>query len=541
MRTCYGRGAPLRWAVYLCCLSAFLFFGYVPARDQGYSMLSSTPSYDQGVLGGILENPDFRHQFGELNDTITGITVTSYCLGALFGCVINFSIGDILGRRKMIWLAMAFIIVGAVLQTSAYTLTHLIIGRIITGLGTGIDSSTVPMYQSELSRPEWRGRQVSWEVLFVGVGIVLAYWIDYGFSYIDGPVSWRTPIAIQLVFAIIITVLVWGLPESPRWLAKAGRMDEALEVICAVYDLSPEDEYVRLEMESMRQTIILEAQEGTQKWTSVFQNDALKTRRRVLLAFFGLFFNQMSGINLVVYYLPTVMTENVGLSRNTALLVAGFVQLMFPIGSLLPAFALDRIGRRWTMIIGCGGLCVCMAMISALLSQGKGATSSAAIAFFFLYMLIFGGTLNVVPWVYVSLCLTDKRDQSHEKIQGPEILPLEASTRGTAISVSAHWIFNFLIVMISPVMINRIGWHTYLVFTCLLFVFCPIIYWNYPETSGLGLEEIDLIFLPEDMGGLDGNARIRLTPQQAAAHHIVHMEGEKDTVTHCDTVNRHIV
>lgn len=127
-------------------------------------------------------------------------------------------------------------------------------------------------------------------------------------------------------------------------------------------------------------------------------------------------------INLVVYYLPTALTDSVGLEPSIALLIAGFIQLMFPIGNLLPALALDRIGRRWTMIWGCAGLSICMMMIAVLLSIETPATSSASITFFFLYMLIFGGTINVVPWVY-----------------GPEILPLEARTRGVAISVSSHW------------------------------------------------------------------------------------------------------
>lgn len=130
-------------------------------------------SYDQGVLSGLLENPHFREQFGDPSDVITGVIVSSYCLGALIGCVINFAVGDLLGRRYMIWIAMGLIVVGASLQTSAYSVAHLIVGRIITGFGTGIDSSTVPMYQSELSKREWRGRLVSWEILFIGIGIVL--------------------------------------------------------------------------------------------------------------------------------------------------------------------------------------------------------------------------------------------------------------------------------------------------------------------------------------------------------------------------------
>lgn len=140
MRSIFGRGASLRAAIYVACLSAFLFFGY-----------------DQGVFGGLLENPEFKARFIR-RDVITGITVASYCLGALFGCVINFAVGDFFGRRRMIWMAMGLIIIGATLQTSAFHLGHLIVGRVITGLGTGIDSSTVPMYQSELSKKGNRGQ-----------------------------------------------------------------------------------------------------------------------------------------------------------------------------------------------------------------------------------------------------------------------------------------------------------------------------------------------------------------------------------------------
>lgn len=128
-----------------------------------------------------------------------------------------------------------------------------------------------------------------------------AYWIDFGFSFIEGPASWRTPIAIQLIFAIAVIFIVWGLPESPRWLAKRGRMDEALEVICAVNNLPEDDPYVISEMESIRQVLALEQNEKAQNWTSVFKKDILQTRKRVGLAWFGLFMNQLSGINLGTY------------------------------------------------------------------------------------------------------------------------------------------------------------------------------------------------------------------------------------------------
>jgi MFS family permease len=210
-------GRPLRRGIATVCLAAFLFFGY-----------------DQGVFGGILQMEDWLNQFNSPNDTNTGAIVSSYCLGALGGCILNFFTGDRLGRRKSMWLAMGFVLVGATLQASSYTVAHLVVGRVITGFGeimryvpprstqlmactgTGIDSSTVPTYQSELCRAEKRGRLVSWEVMFIGIGISFSYWLDFGMSYVKGPVSWRFPIAFQMVFAFVVIALIFGLPESPR-------------------------------------------------------------------------------------------------------------------------------------------------------------------------------------------------------------------------------------------------------------------------------------------------------------------------------------
>jgi MFS family permease len=154
---------------------------------------------------------------------------------------------------------------------------------------------------------------------------------------------------------------------------------------------------------------------------------------------------------------------------------------MFMLGSLLPAFMLDRMGRRRTMMIGSFGLGICMLMVAALLSQVDKPNgenyASASVSFFFLYMLIHGMSINSVPWVYV-----------------PEILPLDARSKGTAIGVSSNWLWNFTVVMITPVIINRIQWKAYLIFMITNFIFIPVVYIFYPETSNLRLEDIDLIF-----------------------------------------------
>lgn len=180
---------------------------------------------------------------------------------------------------------------------------------------------------------------------------------------------------------------------------------------------------------------------------------------------------------------------------------------MFPIGSLWPTFLLDKYGRRKPMMWGSFALGICMMMISILLSfQDRGgqlakSTSSASVAFFFLYMvslcpwikqvvhkrlliprqLVFGATANCIPWVYV-----------------PEILPLHVRAKGTAVGISSNWLWNFFVVMITPTLLTNLAWKGYLIFMCLNFAFVPLVYFCYPETTNLTLEEIDWLFLEKD-------------------------------------------
>ncbi|KAL2843436.1 general substrate transporter [Aspergillus pseudodeflectus] len=466
MRTWFGRGKKLQLAVTSCCLCAFVLYGY-----------------DQGVFGGILENSDWLTQFNHPGDTLTGFITSSYNLGCLAGCFGNFIIGDRLGRRRTIWLAMAWVIVGAALQASAFSRGHLIAGRIVTGVGTGLKTSTVPMYQSEICEGTKRGRLVSAEVMFVGIGIAFAYWWDFAFSFVGGSFAWRWPLAFQIVFALWVILVVFGVPESPRWLLKNGQKEEAIEVLSAIYDKPVDHPDILGEAESIESALSVAAEaEGSTSWVSTFRKDKLSTRYRIFLAWFVQFMNQAGGINLVVYYILTVLQTNVGLEHRLAQIIAGCIQLMFPLGSLIPSLTLDKMGRRSTMLWGSAGLSISMMLVSALLSQsddtsrGK-AFASGSVAFFFTYMFIFGASMNCVPWVYV-----------------PEILPLHARTRGTAIGVSSNWLWNFAVVMITPIIIERLKWKAYLIFMATNLAFVPVIYFLYPETSNLSLEEVDNIF-----------------------------------------------
>jgi MFS family permease len=319
--------------------------------------------------------------------------------------------------------------------------------------------------------------------MFVGIGISFAYWFDFGMSYVGGSIAWRLPIAFQMLFAVVVIVLVFALPESPRWLFRHGREQEAIDILCALYDKDESDDYIVQERNAIVKAIEFEQEsESSSSFLQLFKKDRIRTGYRVFLAWAVQFMNQAGGINLVVYYITSVLVQNVGMEARLAQVIGGCINMMFMIGGILPSLCLDRMGRRKTMIWGCSGLSISMLLVSALLSQADDpnrghAYASGAVAFFFTYMLIFGMTMNCVPWVYV-----------------PEILPLQARTRGTAIGVSSNWLWNFTIVMITPIIINRLKWKAYMIFMATNLIFVPAIYFYYPETSNLRLEDIDDIF-----------------------------------------------
>ncbi|KAH1359191.1 hypothetical protein KXV50_003678 [Aspergillus fumigatus] len=474
----FGTGFTLQAAIWAACGMAFILFGY-----------------DQGVFSGIVENEDFLYTMHHPGDSLMGIIVSIYNLGCFTGCIFNFVVAEWLGRRRAMWVAMTWIIIGASLQTSAFSVAHLMVGRFVTG----IETSTVPMYQAELCEASKRGKLVCSEPLLVGVGIVISYFFDYGMSFVGGQIAWRLPIACQLIFAFVVIILVFGLPESPRYCYKEQRNDEALQILSDVNGLPKDDPKIVAEQKEILEALELETKHGGYKWRNIFKRDEVSTGHRVLLAYGMQFMNQVGGINLVVYgvlakllsrpvtdkdrsyFIPTVLNSNVGLSKNLSLIIGGCVQIMFVIGSFFPTFFVDRVGRRVPMMWGSFGLGLCMMMVSILLSfKGKAnehATSSASVAFFFLYMLIFGASVNCIPWVYV-----------------PEILPLHARAKGTAVGISSNWIWNFFVVMITPIIINRLQWKAYLIFMCTNFAFVPLVYFCYPETANLTLEEIDYLF-----------------------------------------------
>ncbi|CAG8973667.1 hypothetical protein HYALB_00002233, partial [Hymenoscyphus albidus] len=449
--------------------------------------------YDQGVMGGLLTLGSWVKQFPEIDSinnqdspnynhisTIQGITVASYNIGCFLGAILTIFIGDILGRRKMIFLGSAIMVVGAALQTSAYSLPHLIIGRIVTGFGNGMNTSTVPTWASETSKSHKRGKMVMIEGAMITGGIATSYWIDFAFSFLEpNPVAWRFPIAFQIFFALILLVFIMELPESPRWLILKGNEHEALSVIAALEDLPSDDHIVQTEFAEIKDTVIEMKAYG---WRDLFSMGPEKNFHRVVLGYVNQVFQQASGINLITYYAPTIYKQYIGLEGITPSILAAANGTEYFIASWFAVYTIEKFGRRQLMLFGAAGQAGSMALLAAMtylsgVGIGGSVPGILSALLLFVFNTFFAIGWLAIPWLYPA-----------------EIVPLKIRAPANGLSTSANWAFNFMVVMITPVCFSSIGYQTYIIFAVINAFIFPVIYFIYPETALRSLEEIDNIF-----------------------------------------------
>lgn len=376
-------------------------------------------------------------------------------------------------------------ILGVIIQVTAIkghrATAQFIIGRTITGVGNGINTSTIPTYQAECSRTANRGLLICIEGGIIAFGTVIAYWIDYGASYGPDNLTWRFPIAFQTVFGLILVIGTLYLPESPRWLLSKERYEDGVDVIAALYGLEKtSDEVIIQKAVILDSTAASAGPRGKQaSFSELFSGGKTQHFRRVLLGSSSQFFQQVGGCNAVIYYFPILFQSSIGTSHNLALLLGGVNMIVYAIFATVSWFIIDRVGRRQLFLWGSVGQGLSMALVFACLipDSGLGPSAKGAGVGLFAYIAVFGATWLTVPWLYPA-----------------EINSLRTRTRANALSTCCNWLFNFTIVMVTPVMISNISWGTYLFFAVVNFGFIPVIYFLYPETKKRSLEEIDIIF-----------------------------------------------
>ncbi|KAL4970933.1 sugar porter family MFS transporter [Aspergillus stella-maris] len=488
--------------------------------------------YDQGVFGGVVISPDYLRVHDLEGPSKTNIlsTVTAiYNVGCFLGAVMATWVGGKLGRKKSVIVGIAIMTAGAILQTTSYSVPHMIVARIVSGIGNGINSSTVPVWQTETAPSQLRGKLVILQNALLLVGFSISNWINYGIAFADGPVSWRFPLAFQLVFIIMIYLVIPFLPESPRWLVIKGRDDEALKILSDIEDKPETDAFVLSQLQSIKYTAEYERSNGV-SWSELFRGrtsnkSGTKTIRRLILGMGTQSMMQFSGINVTSYYMPTVLTNSVGLSPNLARLLAACNSIQYLLWSLLGIRQVDRWGRRNIMMFAATGQCFCYIIITALIRYNEMSgypnaqqVASASVAFFFLYYVFFGMGMQGVPWLYPT-----------------EINSLTMRAKGAAIGAATNWILNFMVVEITPIGIQNLGWRFYIIWVSLNAAMVPILYLFYPETAGRTLEDIDeyyrsnpplLVFRDKEATSLRRPERYRIKEEEVVRKNDLGISGE---------------
>lgn len=333
------------------------------------------------------------------------------------------------------------------------------------------------MWVSECSNAQERGRRVLLQGFFAIGGVALASWIEFGLYFVkNNEVNFRFPIAFQALFALIITSLVMFLPESPRWLIKQDRFEDAKKVMAALEGMPEDDEVVNEELSLIRDAFL---EEQRQAAASVFSMGPERQFHRAVLAVGIALLAQMSGINVVTFYSTTIFEDQLNYSPTNARIFSGCIQIWQFICAGIAVLLIDRFGRRKLLMAGALGMCVAQTSLAGLMSDlSNKAAGEAAIFFYFVAMFFFPVGLFLVPFMYAA-----------------EISPLNIRHQVTAISACTNWLFNFLVAEVSPHAMDSIGYKYYIVFACITLFTFVMLYFFYPETKGRTLEEVDDIFI----------------------------------------------
>ncbi|KAL5119564.1 hypothetical protein ACEQ8H_002410 [Pleosporales sp. CAS-2024a] len=449
--------------------------------------------YDQGLFGGILGGQRFKDTLGRPNDTMTGLVTAIYDIGCALGAVVAFVFGKKIGRKRSIMVANIIVIVGAAIQTASFDYWQMFVARILCGLGVGLSTVAVPILQSETLPAHQRGALLVVQSALIIIGVAMASWLCFATLYANSSLQWRFPVACQIPFAVLVLCLCPFVCETPRWLAQKGRIDEAKHTVSRLLDKPMDDAEVNGQLQEIVDAIEAESQLEEPSWSEVFSN-ATKTRNlhRVLLGMGPYMFNQWSGVNALCYYLAYILQQYLSFSPSMSLVLASVAFTQYAIFSWPPYLYVDRIGRRWCVMLSSAGCAICMAVIAGCLLRDSYSSAAAAVAFMFLFLDCF--TLGILPvsWSYSA-----------------EIQPLRVRNKATAVGVFAHWMSNFVVVMVTPIGLNQIQGNYFWVWALVCASFVPLTYVFGVETSGRSLEMMDQMFLQEPRWCMGLNAQNR--------------------------------
>ncbi len=395
-----------------------------------------------------------------LSPRLLGITVASAILGTVFGAMLAGIPGERFGRRDSLRGLAILYLITALGCAASWSWGSLVFFRVIGGLGIGGSSVLGPMYIAEIAPAKLRGRLVGLFQFNVVFGILLAYFSNYIISVQHfGTAEWRWEFGVTAVPALLFFIMLFTIPRSPRWLVKKGRIDEARTVL----KLTGDENYEH-DLQEIVRSIESEQRQADEKLLS------RKYAFPIFLAVSIGLFNQLAGINAILYYLNDIFAH-AGFSKvsgNLQAVAIGATNLLF---TMLAMSVIDKIGRKTLLLIGSVGTAICLAGVAVIFFTNQ--HQSYLLWFLVGYIAFFAFSQGAVIWVYIA-----------------EVFPNNVRAKGQSLGSFTHWLMNGLISLIFPVMAASSGAYPFVFFSVMMVVQFFVVLFVYPETKGLTLEEM---------------------------------------------------
>jgi SP family arabinose:H+ symporter-like MFS transporter len=422
-----------------------------------------------GALGGLLFGFDTAVIAGTTHALTTtfsltpgelGLTVSIALWGTVLGAVISGLLGEKLGGRGALRIMAALYLISALGCALSWAWPVLLVFRFIGGIGIGGSSVLGPVYIAEIAPAKWRGRLVGMFQINVVLGILLAYGSNFALARLQlGAAEWHWQLGVAAIPASFFLVLLFAIPRSSRWLVTQNRIDEAREVLKLIG--SPDSE---AELNEIIESIHLDR---------ATKHERLFSRKYGLPIFLAVslgMFNQLSGINAILYYLNDIFLA-AGFSRVSSDLQAVVIGATNLVATLVAMSLIDKLGRRTLLLVGSCGMVICLVGVANLFARHE--RSMSLLWLLVGFIISFAVSQGAVIWVYIS-----------------EIFPSRVRSRGQSIGSSAHWITNAFIAAVFPTLAARSNAYPFYFFAAMMALQFVLVLLVFPETKGVSLERI---------------------------------------------------
>lgn len=417
--------------------------------------------FDTAVIAGTTQQlTDIFH----LTPTTLGVTVFIGLVGTVIGSMASGMIGQKIGGREALRIMAILYTISAIGCGFAWNWDALMVARFIGGLGIGGSSVLGPVYIAELAPAKWRGRMVGFFQINIVVGVLLAYLSNYIITTLNlGSLQWRWEFGVAIVPSILFLTMLYRIPRSSRWLVTKNRIEEAREVLEMMG--SPN---AQVQLQEIVDSIHIER--GA-KQEPLFNG---RYNRPIFLAISIALFNQLSGINAIVYY-SNYIFASAGFNSNSAALQTVGVGLVNLLATLLGMSLIDKLGRKTLLLIGSVGMTVALSGVAGIFYTR--AHEELLVWLLVLYIIFFAISQGSVIWVYIA-----------------EVFPSRVRSKGQSVGSSSHWIMNALIAGAFPFIAARSHAAPFAFFAAMMFLQFFFVLFAYPETKGSSLEAIQAQF-----------------------------------------------